>query len=183
MGRPSKLTERQWDEIGRRLLAGEVAADLAREFKVSSASISRRFAKSNATVKAVANQLVSAEQSLRGLPVSQQLAALTLADELRAISMHMAGAAKYGAATAHRLMGIAHGKVSEIDDAAPLTAESLESMKGIHALTRLANDSAVIPSALIAASKDQMKAIQPAAPLPQRVVVEVVDASTPDAAA
>ena len=39
MGRPSKLTEKQWAEIGRRLLAGEKAASLAREFKITEGAI------------------------------------------------------------------------------------------------------------------------------------------------
>ena len=181
MGRPSKLNERQWHDIGKRLLSGEKAADLAREFGVSSAVISRRFAKSTATVKSVANQLVSAENSLRELPVSQQIAALTLADELRAISMHMASAAKYSAANAHRLAGIAHGKVQQIDDAAPLDSESMESLKGVAVLQRMANDAAIIPSNLLAANKDSMKTLQPHTPPPQRVMVEVVDASMPNA--
>jgi hypothetical protein len=33
MGRPSKLTDKQWDKSAQRLLKGEKAADLAREFK------------------------------------------------------------------------------------------------------------------------------------------------------
>lgn len=157
MGRPSKLTEQQWQAVEKRLLSGEKAADLAREFGVSPAQLSRRFSQRIETVKSVASQLVGAEKSLRELPVAQQLAALTLADELRAISMHLAGAAKYGSATAHRLAGIAHGKVQEIDDAKPLTAESLESLRGIAALTKLSNDASQIGINLLAANKDMLK--------------------------
>jgi len=161
MGRPSKLTPKQWAEVERRFLAGEKPADLAREFGVHKAAISRRVAQPAKDTKRVANQLVAAEQELRALPVAQQLQALSLADELRAISMHMAGAAKYGAATAHRLAGIAHGKVAEIDDAAPMDDESFTALKGIATLTRMANDAAVIPANLLAANKDHMKALQP----------------------
>lgn len=161
MGRPSKLTPKQWAEVERRLLNGEKADALGKEFKVSGSSIRERFSALHGKVKAVASQLVSAESALRELPVSAQLSALSLADELRAISMHMAGAAKYGAATAHRLAGIAHGKVVEIDDAAPLDDKSFTALKGIATLTRMANDAAVIPSNLLAANKDAMKALQP----------------------
>ena len=142
MGRPSKLTDKQWAEIQKRLLAGEKAADLAREFKVSKTRISERFSERNGTVKAVANQLVAAEVALRQLPVTEQIAALTLADELKAISKHLAGAAKYGAATAHRLSGIAHAKVQEIDDAAPMDDTSREALRDVAVLTKLANESA-----------------------------------------
>jgi len=44
MGRKSSLTEKQWSEIGRRLVAGEKGRALAREFEVSEAIIRKRFA-------------------------------------------------------------------------------------------------------------------------------------------
>lgn len=157
MGRPSKLTEAQWRQVQTRLLAGERAADLAREFGVSKTAISVRFSGRSETVRSVANQLVSAEVSLRALPVPEQVAALNLAEELRTISTHLAGAARYGAATAHRLAGIAHGKAAEIDDAAPLTDESLAAMKGIAALTRVANEAAATGLNLLSANKDAVK--------------------------
>lgn len=182
MGRPSKLTEQQWAEIGKRLLAGESQGSLAKEFGVSKAAIQKRFSGRIETVKAVANQIVETENALRKLPVSDQLSAITLADELRAISMHLAGAGKFGAATAHRLSGIAHAKVQEIDDAAPLDGESLESLKGIAALTRMANEASQIGVNLLAANKEAVKELnQQAKPLPQRVTVTVEDASVPDA--
>lgn len=157
MGRKSKLSENQWAEIGKRLLAGEKASVLARTFKVSPATISERFSKFIGNVKAVANQIVAAEDALKSLPIAEQISAITLASELRAISMHMAGAAKFGAATAHRLAGIAHGKVQEIDDASPFEAKSMESLKGVALLTKLANDAAVIPSNLLSANKEIIK--------------------------
>lgn len=157
MGRKSKLTDNQWAQIGKRLLAGEKASALAKEFKVSPATISERFSKSIGNVKIVANQIVAAEDALKSLPVSEQVSAMSLVNELRAISMHMAGAAKFGAATAHRLAGIAHGKVQEIDDAQPFEEKSMESLKGVAVLTKLANDAAVIPTALLNANKETIK--------------------------
>lgn len=157
MGRPSKLNEKQWDDIKRRLATGEKAADLSREYGVSRATISERCQKPSETIRDVANQLVSADSALRSLPISEQAITLSVFDELRAISGHLAGAAKYGAATAHRLSGIAHAKVQEIDDAAPLTEKSMESLKGVAVLTRLANDASVIGVSLLSANKDRMK--------------------------
>lgn len=157
MGRPSKLTEAQWGEIRKRLLAGEKAADLSREFKVSKAAISSRVSKRIETVKTVANQIVAAERALRSLPISEQIETVSLADDLRAMSTHLAGAGKFGAATAHRLSGIANAKVQEIDDASPLDAESLESLKGVAVLTKLANDASVIATNLLAANKEYVK--------------------------
>src|ERR1051326_2866876 len=129
MSRPSKLTDAQWETIGKRLLAGESTSSLAREFGVSKAAISTRLSKRTETVKSVANQIVATERALELLNVSEQIAARSLADELKSISTHLAGAAKFGAMTAHRLAGIAQNKALEIDDAAPLSEDSLESLK------------------------------------------------------
>lgn len=161
MGRPSKLTDQQWEQLHKRLLAGEKAAALGREFGVSSAAISTRFSKRIETVKAVANQVVVAEQEFRKLTVPEQLAALTLMDDLRAISTHLAGAAKYGAASAHRLAGIANAHVQKIDDASPLTdEESLKSLRSIAALTKVANECSVIGRDVLASNKDMIKDAQ-----------------------
>jgi hypothetical protein len=154
MGRPSKLTDAQWEAIGKRLLANESAASLAREYGVSKAVISARFSKRTETIKTVAKQIVDVERSLSFLNVSEQIAARSLADDLKAISEHLAGAARFGAATSHRLAGIAHNKVAEIDDAQPLTEESIESLKGIAVLTRMANSSSEIAINLLRANKE-----------------------------
>jgi hypothetical protein len=157
MGRPSKLSDKKWADIERRLIKGESAIALAREYGVDRAAVSRRFSQPIATVKAVANQLLNAEISLKALPLTQQINAISILDQLRSISGHLAGAANFGAATAHRLSGIAHGKVSEIDDAAPLDDESMNALKGIAVLTKLANDSSQIGINLLNANKDLIK--------------------------
>ena len=134
MARPSKLTDAQWESISKRLIAGESAASLAREFKVSAASISVRVSKRLETVKSVAAQIVSTDRSLSFLNASEQIAAISLADELKAISKHRAGSARYGAMSSQRLSGIAHGQVEKIDDADPINATSMETLKGIAVL-------------------------------------------------
>jgi len=154
MARPSKLTDAQWEAIGKRLLNGESAAALAREYKISKASISVRFSKRIETVKTVASQLVAAESAMSLLNVSEQIAARSLADDLKDISMHLAGAARYGAATAHRLSGIANSKVAEIDDAMPLDEDGMQALKSIAVLTRMANESSEIPINLVKANKE-----------------------------
>lgn len=154
MGRPSKLTEKQKADIERRLAAGERPIELAREYGVNRSAISRSFSQQTKAVKDVANQIVAAEIALKALPISQQINATNLADQLRSISGHLAGAANYGAATAHRLAGIAHGKVVEIDDAAPLNEESMESLKVVAVLTRTANEASEIAVSLLRANKE-----------------------------
>jgi hypothetical protein len=76
-----------------------------------------------------------------------------LADKLVKISENLGWAAHYGAATAHRLAGVAYGKVAEIDAATPLDDDAMSTLKGIAALTRVANDSATIGLNLLAANK------------------------------
>lgn len=183
MGRPSKLTDKQWAEIEAKLLEGESRRSLADKYGVSETAIRKRFGSHIEQIKTVANQVVAAERAMQELPVSSQVAAANYAAKLRALSDHLLGAATYGAATAHRLSGIAHAKVAEIDDAAPLDAESMESMKSVAVLTKMANESATIGLNLLNANKDAVKDMnQQQRPQPKRVTVEVVDASIQDAA-
>ncbi len=158
MGRPSKLTKRQWEEIRKRLLMGEKATVLAKEFGVSNANISARFSEKIDQLKAVARRVITAENDLKtvqseimAMPVSERIAALQIADDMRTISTHLSGAARYGAATAHRLMGIANGQVEKVDDANPM--ESQEILQAISALTKISNESSKTGIDLINASK------------------------------
>jgi hypothetical protein len=80
-----------------------------------------------------------------------------LAEELRSISVNLAGAARHGAATAHRLAGIANVKAAAIDADAPLTDVSLTTMRGIAALTRIANDAAATGLTLLNSNKDAVR--------------------------
>jgi hypothetical protein len=150
MGRKSKLTEKQWHEIERRRLDGETFRALAKEFKVSESTLRERISAQAEKIKDVANQLVSAEKALSSLPVSAQISAQNYAAKLRAISDNLLGAAAHGAATAHRLSALANNEVQKIDDANPLN--SSEAIKGVAAMTSLANQSSKIAIDLIAAN-------------------------------
>lgn len=166
MGRRSKLLESQWEEIGRRLIAGEGVCALARAFKVSPSTISERFKTRVEKVKEVANQIVSAETSLRALSISDQLSAISLADELRSISMHMAGAGRYSAATAHRLSAVAHAKLQALDDADPTAGGGFQEMQVVAALTKMANEASQIPLGLMAANKETVVKVNTEQPKP-----------------
>ena len=157
MGRPSKLTPTQWDEVGKRLSNGDTAAALAREYGVSQTSISKRFSQFPTAIVGKLGKELSA------LPPQAQAAAVSLADELRSISGHLAAAGRYGSATAHRLQALAHGEVQKIDDSNPL--DSIEALKGVQALTRLANDAAQTGMGLLQANKDQANKTPEAVPL------------------
>lgn len=61
-----------------------------------------------------------------------------------------------------------------MDDADVLSDESMEAMKGVSALTKLANDSSSIALNLLAANKDTVKQLQsPAQELPSIAVRHV----------
>jgi hypothetical protein len=156
-GRPSKLSEAQWVQIMQRLVAGEKAADLAREFKISRSALSGRVSKRAETINTVANQIVTAERALGSLSVSEQIITVNLASKLRSISDNLASAAQYGAQTAHRLNALANSEAAKIDDADPMGPKSLAALKAVAVLTRGANDASDIPLNLLAANKESIK--------------------------
>ncbi|MEZ7524018.1 Hin recombinase [Burkholderia vietnamiensis] len=169
MGRKSSLTPEQWVEIERRhLVGGESINSLAAEFGVNESSIRRRIKPNKAELpngekplRVLAEQKVAAEAAQRRiadqiaeLPISRQRIVNDLASMLTDISEHLAAAAKFGAATAHRLSGIAHAQAAQIDDADPLCEESVVALKGISALTKMANDASEIGVNLLRANKE-----------------------------
>lgn len=155
MARPSKLTEKQWDVVGKRFLSGESASALGREYGVSEAAIRKRFSAKHAQIKTVANQLATAEKALESLPISARLEARTLADRLKGISEHLAGAAELGAMTAHRLSVIANTEAQKVDETNPM--DSISQLKSVAALTDMANKASTIGLNLLAASKGQVQ--------------------------
>lgn len=162
MGRKSKLSEKQWGDIERRMLEGEPIRALAREYGISESSIRERKSAHVETIKTVANQIVATERAVMELPIAAQISAHNLASKLRAISDNLASAAQYGAQTAHRLNALANSEVAKIDDANPL--QSSESLKGVLVLTKLANDSASIALNLLAANKESVQKMNEDAP-------------------
>lgn len=92
--------------------------------------------------------------------------------------MHLAGAARYGAAAAHRMSGIAHAKVAEIDDAAPMDDKSRLALGDIAVLTKMANGAAEIDMELLKASKDRK--LEDDAPTPVAITFGMKDAKRYD---
>lgn len=155
MPRKSNLTDRQWDKLHKRLLAGEKAAQLAREFGVSKSAISARFSKRMENVKATASLIAAADEALEKLNLQEQVNAFSLADELRSISKHLAGAGRNGAMTAHRLAGLARFQAEKVDEIDP--SKSSEALQNIAILTKLSNESAQTGLGLLAANKEFVK--------------------------
>ena len=153
------LSPAQRQEIQRRLAAGAKVRQLAAEFGVSVGTISK-LNEHTEHVQKVAEQLAAAQTALEALPLAQQHTALSLAEKLRAISDNLAAAAMHGAATAHRLNALANSEVAKIDDAEPL--QSLEALRGVGVLSKLANESASVALNLLAANRDRIPAERPA---------------------
>ncbi len=162
MARKSKLSEKQWADVERRMLEGEPVRALAREYEVSETAIRARKSLVVSEIKDVANQLVAVQQRVRSMPISSQQTVQTLAQKLMSLSDSLLGAALHGAATAHRLNAIANGIVQQVDDAEPL--KSMDALKAVAVIGKIANDSAAIGLNLVAANKGQMPVEPPQAP-------------------
>lgn len=178
MGRPSKLTESQWEEVRGRLLAGETARSLGREFGVSEAAIRKKFgahqsvSAQSAQVRTVAEKIAEANTALAALPPAQRPVAISLAEKLRNISASVASAAELGAMTGHRLHALANSEVAKVDDADPL--KSIEALKSVGVLTKLANESLAPALNLIAANKDTVKQLNEEGETERPTLVELV---------
>lgn len=170
MGRRSKLTDKQWLDVERRaLVEGESVSALAREYRIDEAAIRRRINPKKSASKSLmelAKEKVMADKQVRNisariseLPMSRQQIVSDLVHKLSSISNHLASAAEYGAMDAHRLSGIAHGLVERIDDVDPTSSESLETLKGIAVLTKMACASSEIGLNLLAANRDAIKSM------------------------
>lgn len=167
MARPSKLTPAQWSEVERRFLAGETARALGREFGVSEGGIRKKFGAHQSVsaqgtqVRNVAEKLADAEMALQALPIAQRPIAMDLAEKLRSISRSVASAAELGAMTGHRLHALANSEVGKVDDADPLSDESLTALKGVQVLTKLANESLSPALNLLSANKGRVDDMPP----------------------
>jgi len=151
----AKLTQKQWDKIKSRLDAGDKAIDLAKEYGITRGAISNKFAKHQKIVREVANQIVSVEKTIQGLPIAIQIDAFHLANELMAISTHVSQGARYGAMTFHRLAGVANMHAQRLNDDAP----DEESLLMIAKLTKTGNEAASPALNLLAANKAAIERI------------------------
>ena len=161
MARTSKLNEKQWAEIAKLIESGETYRSVGARFGIAESAIRKRLGAQRAQdleIKTLATQLVTAEQNIRALPISAQVSAHGFAENLRAASLHLAGAAKFGAATAHRLNAIANSQVQKLDDVDPMSDDGMETLRNIAVLSKTAIDASYIPVNLIKSSKEALDA-------------------------
>lgn len=162
MAQPSKLTERQWADIEKRLLEGEPARALAKEFGVTEGAIRKRKGTQVKQIKEVANQIVAAEVAFRGLSIGTQISTQRYAAKLMAISDDMLDGSIHAAANFRRLSAIASTELEKVDVVDPM--QSADRLKGVAAITAMANEAAKTPINLIAANKESIKDINNAPP-------------------
>jgi hypothetical protein len=144
MGRTSKLSPDSWKTIERRLLGGAGVRQLAREFAIDPAAISRRFPQQTQHLRALARRLADIQNEVAALPIQQQHLVAQLAAELRPITVDLTGAARAGSATARLLSEQAHRQAIKIDGSAPMAEQSVAALDDVSALTRCANEAASI---------------------------------------
>jgi len=164
MPRKSPLPEATWEIIGCRYLAGDSARALGREYGITEGAVRNRFSVRNTQIKAVANQLVTAENALRALPYSTQLTALDYANSLRTLQNNMLAGASHSSVTFVRLSSLASAMTEKVDHSKSF-AENYEEYKAIAAVQRTANDAATVPTALLNANKDAAKPPAPNVPV------------------
>ena len=175
MWRKSSLTDAQWEQIGKRLLTGkESARALAREFGTSETSLRRKFPAQRKDVKDVAKQLLEADQALKSLPIASQIDAITLYDEMKAGSMHMASAFKFNAASTHRLSMWANQSLEKVD--IEDFDGSVEHLKKSALLQGMANKASEMPINFMKATKGE-GAQEADPPAPVQIIIGVEDAS------
>jgi hypothetical protein len=155
MAQPSKLTEKQWAEIEKRLLEGEPARALAKAFGVTEGAIRKRKGTQVKQIKDVANQIVATELAFRSLPLGTQISTQRYASKLMAISDDMLDGSIHAASNYRRLSAIASTELDKVDTVDP--TESAGRLKVIAAITVMANEAAKTPVNLIAANKDSIK--------------------------
>ena len=152
MAKKSPLTDRQWDDIERRMSNGEAARLLAREFGVSDTAIRKRASSQFKPLKILAEQLATVELAVESLSLSSQVKVRSNADRLKGILEHGAIAGELGMMTAHRMAQFAHDETAKLDpvDAAGQNANVVRS---VVVLTTAANEAAKIGLNLLAANK------------------------------
>lgn len=152
--RPSKLTPDRWQQVRDRLLVGEAARALGREFGVSHSAIRKRLGNLDvlrAQVRAAAGALAAGQQALEALPLAHRSVALSLADQLVNVSRSLASAAEHGAATAQHLHTLAHAEAARIT--AVEQSDGAERLRSVAALTATANAASTLPLGLLSANR------------------------------
>lgn len=159
MGRPSKLTEKQWDEALKAVLNGESQRSVAARYGISNVGLRKRLGSQSLQVKETANQIAIANTMLDKLPVNLKMYAQEMAYGLQAISNNLLRSAKHGAESSAKLAAMAALQLDQIKDVEnPM--DDQDKLQAFGGLTKMAIDSAKLGVDLINANKKGVDAIQ-----------------------
>lgn len=158
MARPSKLTEKQWDEVIRRHLAGESISKLAAEFSIARSAMSEKISDRSNRIKTVANQMVTAERAMKELPVTDRVHVETVRSRLSILEDVYLQTADIAARNSRYMHNLAGEQKQYVDDAQPLASKSSRgAVDAFIKLTNAGNAAMVIPSTLLKASQERLK--------------------------
>jgi hypothetical protein len=127
MARPSKLTDKQWEQIRTRRLNGETVRALAAEFGISPSTLNDKVSVQTEQIKKVANQIVDAQQALNAMPISEQISVQQYAQKLLAIGNALSDAAIAGAHTAKQVTEALRSRNAGLTDSQLLEDDNLKS--------------------------------------------------------
>jgi hypothetical protein len=185
MGRPAKLTPHDLTQIQRRLLEGESAEKVAKDFGVSGAAIRKRFGTNQSVglqsykVGSAARMLAAAQDAIDDVPEAHRHVVFDLAASLRSTSASLARTAELSSRTAHRMASLANSQAVKVDDADPMkeNSPSLNALKSVSTLTKMAIDASSIGLNLLSANKERMREGAPETPDPAALPANAVDAA------
>ena len=153
MGRPSVLSQPQLIEIGRRMAAVEATRALAREFKLSEATLRRNFSAQAPLIQDIATRLSTAELDMSRLPVTAQQSTRTLADQMKQVGDSLWSTAESGAKTAAILARKATRRAETLGEDFEEDGQAREDLKAINALSMASNEAVKTAVALANANK------------------------------
>jgi hypothetical protein len=157
MGRPSKLTPAQWQEVERRhLVDGESIRSLAREFGVAHNAIFVRIGPKTKSKKAIANQVAQAEIALASLPPIEQISVRQLADEIKSLALSSTQFAHTNMRTAKHLANVAAASAKKIKPG-DIVDGSTPALRSVAAAMAVANEASKAGLSVLSITRDAGK--------------------------
>ncbi len=150
-GRPSKLSEREKSEILRRLALGAKPSDLRKEYRLSETTFRRNFSADSSKVREIGTALAHAELALAELPISAQVSARSLADQLKDLGQSLVTTATLNGRTAEIMAGRAAKAAGDLGD-----NPTLEDLRVPGAYIEISNKASSLGSSIIASQKEQL---------------------------
>ena len=155
MSRRAVMTKRQRASAQRQYEAGATKKQLAIQFQVSPATMTRwlQGPEERKRNQALAAKIVAAEREIESLPPIDQVAVRSLAEQMKFTSRQMMSAAENGSAVAATISAKAHefvGKLDEIDD----PKDFMRLLSEIMALLKTSNEAAKIPQGMLQVNRE-----------------------------